>query len=166
MADHADLQPEGERRTPGRTTETQDAARRDPPRVRPARIFRTIVMCALAAAPAAGCGGPQGPEAGHVYRGGSGDATSGPVEPGPTPDYAIVEPQPGPMPEYAAPNPTDYAVPAYGVYPVPPRPDAGYEPAPEYAAPAPDEPIALYAMPMPSNDDPSVAEYMAPMPRK
>ena len=111
------------------------------PRVRPARIFRTIVLCALAAAPAA-CGpraAPDDPQ-GHVYRGGPDAAAE--AEPIVTPDYAV---EPGP-------------VPAYGVEPYP-------EPMPEYAAPAPDEPVAVYAVPAPVDDPGMVPEYMAPMPQ-
>jgi len=113
--------------------------------VRPARVFRTIVLCALAAAPAA-CGPRATPEdqQGHVYRG---TPDAGSIEPIGTPDYAV-EPYPGP-------------VPAYGVEPYQPPPDAGAGPATEYAVPMPDEPVALYSVP---NPDPGpVAYYGAPL---
>lgn len=118
------------------------------PRVRSPRLVRTLVMCALAAAPAA-CGGGNGggsqePEPGRVYRGGP-DA-SGPEDPVTTPDYGI-EPRPAPSPDDAV------AVPAYGVYPPPPPappplPDDGPATAVEYGVPAPEpEPVLMYAMP-------------------
>ncbi|MBN1773940.1 MAG: hypothetical protein JXB32_21960, partial [Deltaproteobacteria bacterium] len=103
-----------------RSPSIPDAAR---PRVRSPRVIRTLVMCALAAAPAA-CGGGTGggstePEPGHVYRGGP-DASE-PELPPSAPDYAVEYP-PSPSPDDAV------AVPAYGVYPPPPpapspRPD-------------------------------------------
>ena len=37
---------------------------------------------------------------------------------------------------------------------------------PEYAAPAPDGPVALYAVPVPVDDPGVAAEYMAPMPQE
>ena len=113
------------------------------PRVRPARLFRTIVMCALAAAPPLGCGssgsGAQDQQHGRVYRGGpEGDAgapqedvTTVPVYGISPPDYAV---EPPPTPEYAVPYPGP--VPAYGVYP-----------APNNAGPSHDEPVLMYAAP-------------------
>ena len=124
-----------------RATRTDSSAA---PRVRPARIFRTIVMCALAAAPPLGCGssGPGAEEPGHgrVYRGGAeGDAGTAQEDVAPVPVYGVSPPdyavEPPPMPEYAAPYPGP--VPAYGVYPVP-----------DNTGPGPDGPIVMYAGPI------------------
>ena len=121
------------------------------PRVRSPRVFRTLVLCALAAAPAA-CGGGTGsgsqePEPGHVYRGGP-DA-AGPVDPVGTPDYAVEYP-PSPSPDDAV------AVPAYGVYAPPPvAPHPVRRPSepiavPDYGVPSPHpEPVLMYGMPHP-----------------
>ncbi len=106
-------------RNDGPKTGTHSAA----PHVRPARIFRTLVMCALAAAPPLGCGssgaGAEDQQHGRVYRGGAeSDAGPAPQDVAAVPAYGIntpdyaVEPPP-PMPEYAAPGPEP--VPAYGV---------------------------------------------------
>jgi hypothetical protein len=116
------------------------------PRVRSPRVIRALVMCALAAAPAACSGGAAGgstePEPGHVYRGGP-DA-DGPGDPVNTPDYAV-EYEPSPSPEDAT------AVPAYGVYPPPPPPPPpadGPIAAPMYGVPTPEpEPRLMYGMP-------------------
>ena len=113
------------------------------PRVRPARIFRTIVMCALAAAPPLGCGssgsGAEEPGHGRVYRGGAeGDAGPAQQDVAPVPVYGISPPdyavEPPPPVEYGAPYPGP--VPAYGAYP-----------PPDNAGPSHDEPVLMYAAP-------------------
>jgi hypothetical protein len=114
-----------------------------PPRVRPARIFRTIVMCALAAAPPLGCGssgpGAEDQQHGRVYRGGpEGDAGAAQADVEQVPVYGISPPdyavEPPPPVEYGAPYPGP--VPDYGVYP-----------APDNAGPSHDEPVLMYAAP-------------------
>ena len=112
---------------------TTGSVSREGPRVRPARFFRTLVMCALAAAPPLGCGasgnGAEEPGHGRVYRGGA-EGDAGPAEqdaePEPIPEYGIsppdyaVEPPPqateygGPVPAYAAPQPEPTPVVMYG----------------------------------------------------
>ena len=114
-----------------------------PPRVRSAGMFRTIVMCALAAAPPLGCGSSgsnaQDQQHGRVYRGGpEGDAAAAQPDVEPVPVYGISPPdyavEPPPAPEYGVPYPGP--VPAYGVYP-----------PPDNAGPGPDEPVVMYAAP-------------------
>jgi hypothetical protein len=117
--------------------------------VRSARVFRTLVLCALAAAPA-GCSGGAGggvtePEPGQVYRGGP-DA-SGPGDPVNTLDYAVEYP-PSPSPADAS------AIPAYGVWQPPPEPPTprpdGPIAAPAYGVPRPEpEPMLMYGVPNP-----------------
>ena len=65
--------------------------------------------------------------------------------------YAVPYPDPRPMPMYGV-EPVPDPIPPYGVVPLP---------QPEYAAPDPG-PIALYAAPMPDDDDGPVLRYGVP----
>jgi hypothetical protein len=102
------------------------------PKVRSPRAIRTLVLCALAGAPAAACGPSQ--------------QGTDPVEPQPSAD-AGTTPDPGPVPAYGVPIEPDPGVEEYGV------PLEPYQPVAEYAVvlPPDDAPVAVYAAPM-SND--------------
>ncbi|MBN1771462.1 MAG: hypothetical protein JXB32_09385 [Deltaproteobacteria bacterium] len=112
---------------------TEERKPQDPPtrpKVRSPRAIRTLVLCALAAAPAAACGPSQ---------------TGGPAEPQPSAD-ASTSPDPDPATDYGVPiEPYQPVVSEYAV--VEPEP---YEPITEYAVALPPEreAVDVYGAPM------------------
>jgi hypothetical protein len=100
------------------------------PKVRSPRAIRTLVMCALAGAPAAACGPSQ---------------TTDPVEPQPSADAGVVPDDPGPQPAYGVPVEPDPAVTEYGV----PAPEPYQPVVSEYAVVEPPiEAVGAYGAPM------------------